>query len=86
MDAPARHGQTALFFAAGEGHLEVARLLLEHGANANVHDGFFGQSARMKDYFGADFHRVFVAVKRAEQGRFFSRVTQLDYDWYLRNS
>jgi glutamine synthetase len=27
-----------------------------------------------------------VAVKRAEQGRFFSRVTQLDYDWYLRNS
>ncbi|HBL27770.1 MAG TPA: hypothetical protein DD490_13110, partial [Acidobacteria bacterium] len=45
VDAPARHGQTALFFAAGEGHLEVARLLLEHGANADVHDGFFGQSA-----------------------------------------
>ena len=46
----------------------------------------FEGSARMKDYFGADFHRVFVAVKRAEQSRFFSRVTQLDYDWYLRNS
>ena len=38
-----------------------------------------------KDYFGPDFHRVFVAVKRAEQNRFFSRVTELDYDWYLRN-
>ena len=35
---------------------------------------------------GPDFHRVFVAVKRAEQDRFFSRVTELDYDWYLRNA
>jgi glutamine synthetase len=40
----------------------------------------------MRDYFGEDFHRVFVAVKRAEQDRFFSRVTELDYDWYLRNA
>jgi glutamine synthetase len=40
----------------------------------------------MRDYFGEDFHRVFVAVKRAEQDRFFSRVTELDHDWYLRNA
>jgi len=46
----------------------------------------FEQSARMQDYFGADFHRVYTAIKRVEQDRFFSRVTELDYAWYLRNA
>ncbi|TXH38277.1 MAG: glutamine synthetase [Rhodospirillaceae bacterium] len=46
----------------------------------------FEKSARMKDYFGERFHHVFTAVKRAEQDRFFSRVTELDYAWYLRNA
>jgi glutamine synthetase len=46
----------------------------------------FSRSERMKDYFGQRFHHVFTAVKRAEQDRFFSRVTELDYAWYLRNA
>ena len=46
----------------------------------------FEKSERMKDYFGPRFHHVFTAVKRAEQDRFFSRVTELDYAWYLRNA
>jgi len=46
----------------------------------------FAQSARMKEYFGARFHHVFTAVKRSEQERFFGQVTELDYEWYLRNA
>jgi len=44
VDAPARYGQTPLYFAAEKGHLEVARRLVERGANVNVQDGFFGAS------------------------------------------
>jgi glutamine synthetase len=29
---------------------------------------------------------MFVSVKRTEQARFAEVVTQLDYDWYLRNA
>ncbi len=46
----------------------------------------FSQSAHMKDYLGARCHHVFTAIKRAEQDRFFGQVTELDYDWYLRNA
>jgi glutamine synthetase len=46
----------------------------------------FEQSARMKEYFGERFHRIYTAIKRVEQDRFFSRVTELDYAWYLRNA
>jgi glutamine synthetase len=41
-------------------------------------------SALLKDYLGADFVRVFMAVKRAECERFNSEPTELDYAWYLR--
>ena len=44
VDAPARYGQTALYFAAEKGHLAVAQRLVERGANVNVEDGFFGTS------------------------------------------
>jgi outer membrane protein assembly factor BamB len=44
VDAPARYGQTPLFFAAEKGHLGIARLLVERGANVNVREQFFGQS------------------------------------------
>ncbi|HEX9446605.1 MAG TPA: glutamine synthetase family protein [Dongiaceae bacterium] len=46
----------------------------------------FAKSERMKEYFTPRFHHIFTAVKRAEQDRFFSRVTELDYAWYLRNA
>lgn len=45
VDAPARYGQTPLYFAAENGHLAVARRLVERGADVNVQDGFFGASA-----------------------------------------
>src|SRR5215210_1294843 len=44
VDAPARYGQTPLFFAAQKGHLGVVRLLIERGANVNAREQFFGQS------------------------------------------
>jgi ankyrin repeat protein len=35
VNAGGRHGGTALFLAADQGHTEVVRLLLEHGADPN---------------------------------------------------
>jgi len=70
----------------GNGYAKAAEMGLKLPDNWFAALDLFDGSARMKDYFGADFHRVFVAVKRAEQNRFFARVTELDYDWYLRNS
>jgi outer membrane protein assembly factor BamB len=45
VDAAARYGQTALYYAAEKGHLEIAKRLIEKGANVNVRDRFFGASA-----------------------------------------
>jgi glutamine synthetase len=70
----------------GNGYAKAAEMGLKLLDNWFAALDLFAGSARMKDYLGPDFHRVFVAVKRAEQNRFFSRVTELDYDWYLRNS
>ena len=44
VDAPGRYAQTPLYYAAEKGHLAVARLLVERGANVNAEDGFFGAS------------------------------------------
>jgi hypothetical protein len=43
-DAPARYGVTALGFAAGKGHEEVVRLLLDAGADPAVTDSFYNQT------------------------------------------
>ncbi len=40
----------------------------------------------LQDYLGARFVKMFAAVKRTEQERFFDVVTSLDYDWCLRNA
>ena len=40
LDAQNKDGATALFRASHRGHAEVVRLLLEHGANANMADGW----------------------------------------------
>jgi outer membrane protein assembly factor BamB len=45
VDAPARHGRTALLEASFKGHLGVARLLIERGANPSVREAFFGMTA-----------------------------------------
>jgi glutamine synthetase len=46
----------------------------------------FEASAHMKDYLGARFHQMYTAIKRSEHDRFYGTVTELDYDWYLRNA
>lgn len=44
VDAPAKYGQTPLYFAAEKGHLAVVRRLVERGANVNAKDSFFDAS------------------------------------------
>jgi len=46
----------------------------------------FDKAEHLQSYLGTDFSRVFSAIKRTEQARFFGQVTELDYNWYLRNS
>jgi hypothetical protein len=45
VDATWRYDQTALFIAAGRGHTDIVRLLLERGARADVKDSFYGMTA-----------------------------------------
>ena len=44
------------------------------------------QSPFLADALGADFLKVFLAIKRQECERFSAEVTDLDYDWYLRTT
>jgi glutamine synthetase len=41
-------------------------------------------SAFLRDALGADFMKIFLAIKRQECERFLSEVSELDYAWYLR--
>ena len=45
--------RTALMHAAGGGHTEVVRALLAAGADVNVQDVCYGQTALMHDGFDA---------------------------------
>ncbi|MEQ1707951.1 MAG: glutamine synthetase family protein [Terricaulis sp.] len=44
----------------------------------------FAESALLKDYLGERFVRMYSIVKRTEQERFQSVISDVDYDWYLR--
>jgi glutamine synthetase len=46
----------------------------------------FENSAILKDYLGERFVKMFCALKRQEQDRWFEVVTKLDLDWYLKNA
>jgi glutamine synthetase len=46
----------------------------------------FERSAFIRDYFGADFQKLFVTTRRGELQEFESHVTPLEYEWYVRNS
>ena len=43
-------------------------------------------SSFLNEYLGARFMEIYSAVKRAEQDRFYSQVTELDFEWYLRTA
>lgn len=55
VDAPARYGQTPLYFAAESGHLDAARRLVEAGAEVNARDRFFGASPLALAMWGDHF-------------------------------
>ena len=42
-------------------------------------------SSFLADALGADFLKVFLAIKQQECARFSAEVTELDYAWYLRS-
>ncbi|HSD27558.1 MAG TPA: ankyrin repeat domain-containing protein, partial [Vicinamibacteria bacterium] len=65
IDAPARHGHTALIFAAEKGHLEVVRLLVERGADKNARERFFGSTPLQVSLWGQ--HRA-IALFLLEKG------------------
>ncbi|MBY0564384.1 MAG: glutamine synthetase family protein [Hyphomonadaceae bacterium] len=44
----------------------------------------FAGSELLKAYLGERFVRMYATVKRTEQERFNSVITDVDYDWYLR--
>lgn len=44
----------------------------------------FDASAVMADYLGADFMRIYSAVRRYEHDQFAAVITPTEYDWYLR--
>jgi len=44
------------------------------------------RSEVLRDYLGGRFVDMYVSVKRTEQARFYEEVTELDYEWYLRNA
>ena len=46
----------------------------------------FEGSAFVRDYFGADFQKLFVTTRRGELQEFESHVTSLEYEWYVRHS
>lgn len=43
-DSPGRHGMTALIVAAAAGQVEIARLLVERGADVNARETFFNST------------------------------------------
>jgi glutamine synthetase len=44
------------------------------------------KSTVLNDYLGARFVDMYIKVKRTEQAQFYEEITELDYDWYLRNA
>lgn len=47
---------------------------------------YLDKSEVLRDYLGERFIDMYVKVKKTEQARFFEEITELDYDWYLRNA
>jgi glutamine synthetase len=43
----------------------------------------FGESAFLREYFGERFVKLYELTRRGEMQDFNSRLTALDYSWYL---
>jgi len=70
----------------GDGYAAAAKSQERLPANWFAAVDAFENSAILKDYLGERFVKMFCALKRQEQDRFFEVVTSLDYDWYLTNA
>jgi glutamine synthetase len=70
----------------GDGYTLAAEQGLSLPRHWNLALDAFANSAAMREYLGARFHQMFAAIKRAEYERYNSQVTELDYEWYLRNA
>ncbi len=70
----------------GDGYTLAAEQGLSLPRHWNQTLDAFENSAAMREYLGARFHQMFTAIKRSEYDRYNSQVTELDYDWYLRNA
>ena len=71
---------------SGNGYAQAQDSRLTLPRNWFAAQDLFDRSELLSSYFGKSFAKVFSAVKRTEQDRFFGQVTELDYDWYLRNA
>ena len=40
----------------------------------------------LKNHLGEGFTNIFLTIKEAECDRFFAAVSDVDFDWYLRNA
>jgi glutamine synthetase len=47
---------------------------------------YLDKSKVLRDYLGERFVDKYIIVKRTEQARFYEEITELDYEWYLRNA
>jgi hypothetical protein len=65
LEAKTRHGVTPLYFAARNGHEEVVRFLLDKGADINVADSFYKETALMS---AVDEGHASVAKLMVERG------------------
>ena len=59
---------------------EVITLPTEWGAALRM----FENAAILPDYLGADYAKLFAAVRRDEYNQFQAAVSNIDYEWYLR--
>ncbi len=64
VNAKTPYGVTALLHAAGQGHLEVVKILVQHKADPNIKDTFYGQSP-VTSATGKNKNEIIVALIEA---------------------
>ena len=67
-------------------HVADKRLLAAEIHRVLKSGGIFAASDWVGEYFGAEFQRVFTAIKRSEYELFQQQVTPLELQWYLKNA
>lgn len=81
VDAKNPHGGTAIMFAARAGHVEIAQLLIDAGADLNVHGNYAGTTALIwaAQYGPAEIVRLFIQGKAEINAKNHDGNTALDF-------